>query len=607
MTARRPSAPFDTTRTPGATLPQGARRRAQVATAAGVAFGLAGLALPALAASDATGAPGKAFAEGRILVQPKPGLPAARLRKVLADDGAKVQRKLDRLNVHLIEVPPGAEEALARKLARHPFLKFAEVDRLLPTGTAAPNDPQYANAWHLPKIQTTAAWDVATGSGVTVAVLDTGVDPTHLDLAANLVPGWNAISNTADTADVNNHGTWVAGTIAALTNNALGVAAIAPDARVMPVRITDRSDGYAYTSDIARGLTWAADHGARVANVSYAVTGSSTVSSAAQYLRGKGGLTVASAGNDSTDPGTLNNAYVVTVSATDGSDLKAGWSNYGKMVDFAAPGVGIWTTARGNGYGAVSGTSFSSPVTAAVAALVMAANPALLPADVEAVLQNSADDLGTAGWDTYYGFGRVNAARAVTLARQVTASDREAPTVSITTPAASATVQDVVTVDVKASDNVGVARVDLYAGSTLVGSDTTTPYGFAWDASGLPAGSSVTLTAKAYDGASNAGTSAGVSVKIGGALDTVPPTVTLTNPQDGARVSGTVTLSATGSDNAQISSVSIFVDGKLMCSATSSPACGWNTRKAKTGTHTVSATATDAAGNQASVAVAVTK
>lgn len=505
--------------------------------------------------------------------------------------------------MHVVEVPRGAEEALAR----HPQVKFAEVDELAALGVIVPNDPKDTSAWHLPKIQAPTAWDVATGRGVTVAVLDTGVDGAHLDLAANLVPGWNVISNSADTSDINNHGTWVAGTVAALTNNGLGVSSIAGDAKVMPMRITDRADGYAYWSDIARGLTWAADHGAKVANISYSVTGSATVASAAQYMRGKGGVVVAAAGNDSTLLTTANSPYIITASATDANDVRASWSNYGNLIDFAAPGVGIWTTSRGGSYGAVSGTSFASPTTAAVAALVMAANPGLPPADVEAVLQNSADDLGTAGWDTTYGHGRVNAARAVTLANQTVARDTQAPTVAISAPAPGSTVEGVVNVDVSASDSYGVMKVDLYAGSTLVGSDTTAPYAFSWDTAGLAAGSSVTLTAKASDAANNVGTSAGVSVKIGGPADTTPPTVTLTNPADGATVSGTVTLSATGSDNAQLSSVSIYADGKLMCTASTATSCGWNTRKVKTGSHTVTPTANDAAGNQSSLSVTVYK
>ena len=603
MTTGRPH-PQSSSRQPQGRVP----RLSVVAAAVSATFALATLPLPVGAAQDGAGPPQKRYAEGRILVQPKAGLPEARLRKLLGEEGAKSQKKLDRLKVHVVEVPKGAEEALARKLARHPHVKFAEVDALVPVESLVPNDTYWGNAWHVRKMQADSAWDVTTGSGVTVAVLDTGVDGTHLDLGANLVPGWNVVSNSADTSDVYTHGTRVAGTVAALSNNALGVTSVASGAKVMPVRITNNTDGSASYSDMASGVTWAADHGARVANISYQnVTSSSTVAAAAEYMRSKGGVVVVAAGNSGIDPGYANAPAMITVAATDSADAKASFSNFGNLIDLAAPGVGIYTTAKGGGYSSSSGTSFASPAAAAVAALVMAAKPTLRPSDVETVLKTSADDLGTAGWDPYFGYGRVNAAKAVSLAAQAVVSDTQAPKVSIASPAAGTTVQEVVTVDVTASDDVGVARVDLYANNALVASDSGAPYSFAWDASALAAGSSVTLTAKAYDAANNAATSTAISVKIGGAADSVPPTVAISSPYAGATVDGTVTLSASGSDDKQLSSVSIFFDGKLVCSAANNPSCGFNTRKVKSGTHTVSATAKDAAGLSTTASITVKK
>jgi hypothetical protein len=508
----------------------------------------------------------------------------------------------------VVEVPAQAEEAIVNRLKRHPHLKFAEVDAAV-APIEVPNDPKYTSAWHLPKIQAPTAWDTTKGDGVIVAVLDTGVDSAHLDLSANLVlPGWNTVSNNTNITDIFGHGTKVSGTVAAVSNNALGVAAIAPSARVLPVRISEQTDGVAYWSDIAEGITWAADNGARVANISYAVTGSATVDSAAQYMRNKGGVVVVAAGNQSTALTYPDDPYLVTVSATDSNDVKASWSNYGACVDVAAPGVGIWTTVAGNTYGAVSGTSFASPTTAAVAALVMAANRNLKPADVEAVLKRSADDLGAAGVDTYYGYGRVNATRAVALALQTVASDTQAPTVAISSPAAASTVEGVVPVDVAAQDNFGVSRVELYVNSKLVASDTTAPYAFGWDASTTPAGSTASLVAKAFDAANNAGTSSTVSVKVGGAADTEPPTVAVTSPANNTVVTRTATITATASDKVQLASLSVAVDGKLLCStSTASLSCSWNARKAATGPHTVTATAKDGAGNQAVSSITINK
>ena len=161
---------------------------------------------------------------------------------------------------------------------------------------ATADDPYYAQAWHLPKIQAPAAWDTTFGSSsVIVAILDSGVDATHPDLSANIVSGWNSYSGNSDTSDVHGHGTAVAGTVAASVNNGVGVAGIAGKCRIMPMRITD-AEGYGYDSAMVKALTWAADRGARVANISFEVNTSSSVRTAAQYFQNKGGVVTVSAG-----------------------------------------------------------------------------------------------------------------------------------------------------------------------------------------------------------------------------------------------------------------------------------------------------------------------
>ena len=148
----------------------------------------------------------------------------------------------------------------------------------------------------------------------------------------------------------------------------------------------------------AQGLTWAADHGARVANISYVgVAASSTVKSAAQYMRNKGGVVAVSAGNNGIDEGIASTTEMIVVSATDSADAKTSWSSYGSFVDLAAPGQSIYTTARGGGYQYWSGTSLASPIVAGVAALVKALRPDFTAAQVESAIFASAVDLGTAG------------------------------------------------------------------------------------------------------------------------------------------------------------------------------------------------------------------
>lgn len=565
------------------------------------------LALSAGCAADAWSAPQKV--EGRLLVQTKAGLSDAELDKALESHHGKAIGHVRQINLHIVEVPPQAEDGIARALTHNPHIKFVERDMLVEAEEVIPNDPNYSSAWHLPKIQAPTAWDSNQGDGVIIAILDTGVDATHPDLSAKLVPGWNAVSGNTDTSDIQGHGTKVAGAAAAITNNSLGVAGVAGAARIMPIRITNDSSGYAYWSDIARGLTWAADQGARVANISYEATNSSSIASAAQYLQSKGGVTVVAAGNSSTDPGYSDSPYMISVSATDSNDAKASWSNFGYFVDVAAPGVSIWTTTKGGGYGAASGTSFASPVTAGVVALMMTANASLSPATFEQVLESTAKDLGSAGWDTYYGYGRVEAAAAVQSALQTQNLDSQAPSVSITSPAASSTVSGIAAINVSASDNIGVTQVVLFANGAQVAADTTSPFGFSWDTTQIADGSA-TLVAHAYDKAGNQSVSKGVTVTVGNhqVADTLAPTVQITSPANGATVSGaSVSINANASDNVAVAKLTIKVDGVTLCTGSATLKCNWNIKKAAKGSHSITAIAEDAASNVSTASISVTK
>jgi len=457
-------------------------------------------------------APNNPWRSGTILVKPRAGLPAEEFDNILKTNNGQSQEVIGSLDVHVVNVPAHAEEAVVRALSHNPNVEFAELDKAVELSATTPNDPQFPSAWHLPKINATTAWDFSKADGIVIAILDTGVDGSHPDLAKQMIPGWNAVDGSTVTSDIYGHGTAVAGTAAAASNNATGVAAIAWNAKIMPVRITNRTDGYAYWSDIARGLDWAANNGADVANISYGVTSSSTISNAAQKMRSKGGLVVVAAGNDGKDPGYADNKYMISVSATTSTDAKASWSNYGAYIDVGAPGSSILTTNRGGGYGNWSGTSFASPATAGVIALIMSANPALTPDDIERVLENSADKIA-GSWSPYYGNGRINASNAVQLAMTSKVSDTTAPTATIFSPSAGAVVNGIVQVEVNAGDNVGVTEVSLYANGRLIGTDGTTPYQFSWDTASAVNGS-VILTAHAIDAAGNDGVSSGLSVNV---------------------------------------------------------------------------------------------
>ncbi len=549
----------------------------------------------------ATGKP--QWVTGQILVKPAAGTRHADFSALLERMGARSRGPMHGLDVHIVSVPPQAEEAVARALGRNPAIEFAEVDALLEHDATTADDTYYGNAWHLNTMNASQAWDLSLGDGVVVAVLDTGVDPDHPDLQGQLVAGRNIYDGNDDSSDVYGHGTRVAGVIAAASNNGIGVTSLAWNARIMPVRIS-QPNGWASFSTIANGLTWAADNGARVANISYYVSDSYTAINAANYFRGKGGVVVSSAGNNGSQlTGTPTDA-IITVSATNSGDSLTSWSNYGDIVDVAAPGAGIWSTSNGGGYGAVSGTSFSSPATAAVVALVMARNPSLTPAQVDSIITSSSTDLGTPGQDIYFGHGRVDAAAAVAAAGGSDPGpvpDTQPPATSITGPSGG-TVSGTVTVSVAASDDTEVTRVELSIDGTPVGSDSSAPYTFNWDTT-AHANGSAQLVARAYDAADNEGVSLPVTVTVDNAPaveDTTPPSVNILNP-NATQVSGTVQISIEASDNVAIASVKCYVDDKLIASTTSTTLnCSWNTRKVATGLHTIRATAEDTSGNRSS-------
>ncbi|MEV0900302.1 S8 family peptidase [Actinoplanes sp. NPDC049802] len=280
------------------------------------------------------------------------------------------------------------------------------------------DDEHAVHQWDLGKLGVEEAWQSSTGEGVTVAVIDSGVDAGHPDLADNMVAGYDAIEDTdGGDFDDNGHGTHVAGTIAAVTGNGVGIAGIAPHARIMPIKVLD-AEGSGYMSDTAEGIVWATDKGAQVINLSLGSADQvDAVSEAIAYAREQGVTVIAAAGNERANGSPVNfpaaDEGVIAVAATDDQDEVAEFSNEGDYLDVAAPGAGIMSTVPDGGYEEYSGTSMASPHVAGVAALLVAYRPDLGPDDVEEVLESTAVDLGEEGFDTDYGNGRIDARAAV--------------------------------------------------------------------------------------------------------------------------------------------------------------------------------------------------
>jgi hypothetical protein len=412
-----------------------------------------------------------------------------------------------------------------------------------------------------------------------------------------MVPVWNFYDNNSNTSDVAGHGTLVAGAAAAASNNGIGVASVAGGARIMPVRISDPT-GYAYWSTVAQGITWAADQGARVASLSYqGASSSSTIISAAQHLRSKGGVLITAAGNTGALDSTSPTPYITVVSATDQNDLRASWSTYGSFVDIAAPGVSIYTTTREGGYASASGTSLATPIVAATAALIIARRPSLGSAEIDSTLFSTALDIGSVGTDNYFGRGRVNAAAAVQQATSLSTTDTTPPSAVITSPTGG-TVAGMIAIAVAASDNVGLARVDLRVNGVSIASDATSPFQFSWNSTSVPNGNA-TLTAVAFDVAGNSAVSAPVSISISNPVtaDTTAPTVSIASPTGGT-VSSTVTASVIASDNVGVARVDLRVNGVTVGSTNVSPYnVTWDSKSVSDGTASLTAVAYDAAGN----------
>ena len=374
-----------------------------------------------------------------------------------------------------------------------------------------PSDSQFASQWHYYEavggINLPAAWDRSLGAGVRVAVIDTGYRP-HADLAANIVGGYDFIADTAVSNDGNGrdadardpgdwcssssswHGTHVAGTIAAVTNNGLGVAGVAPSARIVPVRVLGTCGGY--TSDIAAGVVWASGgtvsgipanaYPARVLNLSLGGSGAcgTTMQNAINSARSRSAMLVISAGNSNTNASNAspaNCAGVITVGATTRTGARTSFSNYGSIVDVAAPGADILSTLNAgstvpgaDSYVPKSGTSMAAPHVAGVAALMLAKNAALTPDQVESMLKSSARAFPVSpGTTTTIGTGIVDAKKAVDTAMgsQPTALAEGESNNTVATARAVTVAHARIAGTVASTTDTDYFRVSVAAGRTL--------------------------------------------------------------------------------------------------------------------------------------------
>ncbi len=347
-------------------------------------------------------------------------------------------KEIPAINAIVVSVPKNLRASLASDATVIKHARYIEDDvriniprvniTIAPENSIAlvPNDPLYPELWGMRMIQANYTWDVTTGSkNVIVAVIDTGVDYTHEDLGAvNASIGWDFVNDDPNAMDDNGHGTHVAGIVAATINNNVGVVGVAPGITVMPVKVLD-ARGSGWTSDIASGITYAADHDAKILSMSFGSWfPSKAMEDATKYaVYTKGALAFAASGNDGMQLNTYPAAYnwVLAIAAVGYNGNRASYSNYGAFVDLAAPGGGndgnpshdILSTWPGNTYAYAAGTSMATPHASGVAALYWSYNTSLTNAQVGRALIKNADDKGTAGRDNYYGYGLVDAWPAI--------------------------------------------------------------------------------------------------------------------------------------------------------------------------------------------------
>ncbi|MEV6306039.1 S8 family serine peptidase [Actinoplanes sp. NPDC051861] len=544
--------------------PGRSRQKIKIALFTAVALAGAGVTLPAVAGTDP---------DVRLIVGLESGQEAVTTDR-LDDKGYDLEAsaQLDKLGAATVEVPEDEASEVAAKLRNQEGVEFVQLDRRMtvladPTeesetpaaesdatdeqAAAGPSVTDALNQLGVPAaLQTATTW-----STVTIAVVDTGVTPAG-NLAGAVLPGANVIEGAPDpndTADDNkaSHGTAVASL----------VKAACPACNILPVKAADQWGGV-YDSEAAEGITYAADKGAKIINLSFGApdqtndpNSGAVVQTAIDYARSKGAIVLASAGN--TARGNLKyfpaaGAGVLAVGGTDTDGKRHADSNFGTWVDLAAPLCATAATSSG-GTQDVCGTSFATALTSGVAGLIKSRTPAANQWTLENALTTTATP--PADTDKWLAFGEVAADRAVVKV------DTSRPAIGLVTPSYMARFRGTITVTadrVTDAGGSGLAYAQLYADGKYVGTDYSAPYAVRYNSGTL--NKTVSLQWRVFDRAGNMG-----SIYRNAVADNLAPTLTWTSgPKNGAKVKGTVTVKATAKDASGVYRVDLWINGKLV-------------------------------------------
>lgn len=407
------------------------------------------------------------YIASEVLVKLRDGVPDRAMAEIKIGTGIEVI-SLHRMGVRRVSVPPDrTEQDVIDELMLDPRVEYAELNSVCHAFTT-PNDPEYFYQWHFPAVNAPSAWEISAGSGIIVAILDTGIAfedypiPSYElgtvyegvtqyhrapDFAGTaFVPGYDFVNDDSHPNDNSSHGTHVAGTVAQTTNNSMGTAGLAFECDLMPVKVLDYS-GSGSASELADGIYWATDNGAQVINMSLGwfpgYDPGATVHNAVEYAYNHGVVLVASSGNWGTGTVSFPAAYpeVIAVGATKYDSQITDYSQYGPELEVVAPGGDVYLDENGDGevdgvlqqtfvghdfgppealadptdfdYYFYDGTSMAAPHVAAVVALMMANGQTGIE-NIRTILQETAVDLGSPGRDDLYGYGLIDAYSALT-------------------------------------------------------------------------------------------------------------------------------------------------------------------------------------------------
>ncbi len=344
---------------------------------------------------------------GKVLIQLKSEISAEEMTGMLASLGFTAVDSETATGALLVDVPAGQEEGTAAVLQSTSGVAYAQPVYTASALGLVPNDPFYSLQSNLSAINAEEGWQYFTGSsGMIVAVIDTGIDLTSADFAGRLVEGYDFVNYDSTPMDDNGHGSHVAGIMAATGNNEFGIAGLDWSAKIMPVKVLD-STGHGSDLNVYRGILYAVDHGAKVINLSLGFNGYSyLVESAVNYAYQHGVTVVASTGNTGgqvTFPANL--PHVIAVGAVDDWENRAVYSNFGNEIDLVAPGNNIFSMTN-TGFSYKTGTSMAAPQVAGLASLLRGLHP-LTNDQTESIIKNASKDLGTTGWDMYFGNGLI--------------------------------------------------------------------------------------------------------------------------------------------------------------------------------------------------------